>query len=136
MSDPSLFEQLGGEAALRAIIDRFVDRMFEDVMIGFFFAQASKSRIKEKEFEFAARHLGAAVEYTGRALDEAHRRHTIMTGQFLRRLQILKDTLSEFGVAEHIRQHWIEHTLQQMDLVTKADDGRCEAPPRAPKAPA
>ncbi len=136
MSEPSLFEQLGGEPTLRAIIDRFVDRMFADVMIGFFFAQASKSRIKAKEFEFAARHLGAPVAYTGRAIDEAHRRHAIMTGQFMRRLQILRDTLAEFGVAEHIRQHWVEHTLAQMDLVTSTEFGRCEPPPRAPKAPA
>src|ERR1043165_3929965 len=36
----SLFEKLGGEARLRAIIDVFIDRVFEDRMIGFFFRKA------------------------------------------------------------------------------------------------
>ncbi len=36
-------------------------------MIGFFFRKASRARIKEKEYEFAAQHLGAEVQYTGRA---------------------------------------------------------------------
>jgi truncated hemoglobin YjbI len=84
------FEALGGEAALRAIIDSFVDRIFDDLMIGYLFRAADRERVKAKEFEFAARHLGAAVEYTGRPLNEAHRAHRITGGQFMRRLQILK----------------------------------------------
>ena len=35
----SLFDSLGGESRLRAIIDTFVDRVFEDRMIGFFFSE-------------------------------------------------------------------------------------------------
>ena len=62
----TLFEQLGGEPALRAIVDRFVDRVFDDTLIGFHFAKANRARIKAKEYEFAAAHLGGDVEYTGR----------------------------------------------------------------------
>src|SRR3954464_7672133 len=74
----TLFEDLGGEAALRPIIDRFVDRVFDDVMIGFFFRNARRERVKAMEYEFAAKHLGADIEYTGRPLDAAHRAHPIM----------------------------------------------------------
>ena len=56
MSD-TLYEQLGGEIKLREIIDLFVDRVFEDVMIGFFFRNADRDRIKTFEFQFAARFL-------------------------------------------------------------------------------
>jgi hemoglobin len=131
----SLFEELGGEPVLRAIIDRFVDRLFDDVMIGFFFqaSSVSRERIKAKEYEFAAQHLGAPVEYTGRALDTAHRRHRVMTGQFMRRLQILRETLDEYGVPEPVRRHWVEHTLSQMPLVTSPDFGQCEPPAPARK---
>jgi hemoglobin len=129
MAETSLFEELGGEPVLRKIVDRFVDRLFDDVMIGFFFQAASRERVKAKEYEFAAKHLGAPVEYTGRAIDAAHRRHPIMTGQFMRRLQILRETLEEFGAPERVRKHWVEHTLAQMDLFTSMRaDGRCEPP--------
>ncbi len=123
----TLFEDLGGEAALRPIIDRFVDRVFDDVMIGFFFRAARRERIKQKEFEFAAQHLGAGITYTGRPLDEAHRAHPIMGGQFARRLMILKETLEAANVPEHVRKHWLAHTESLRPLIT-ADVGReCDA---------
>jgi hemoglobin len=126
----TLFDDLGGEPALRRIIDRFVDRVFDDVMIGFFFANARRERIKQKEYEFAARHLGADIEYTGRALPEAHRAHPIMGGQFARRLMILKETLEAEHVPEHVKQHWLAHTEAQRALVTADSSGECD-PTRA-----
>lgn len=126
-----MFDQLGGEPALRPIIDRFVDRVFEDVMIGFHFQSASRARVREKEYEFAAVHLGANIEYTGRPIADAHRKHAIMGGQFMRRLQILKDTLVEFDVPEHIREHWIRHTESLREHVTRDLAGRCEPETRS-----
>lgn len=125
----SLFEQLGGEPVLRAIIDRFVDRVVADTMIGFFFARVNKERLKQMEYEFAAEHLGANVVYSGRPLQQAHQRHAIMGGQFRRRLVILKETLAEFGVPENIVEHWVAHTLALESSVTPDPDGRCIARP-------
>jgi hemoglobin len=122
----TLFEDLGGEPALRQIIDRFVDRVFDDVMIGFFFRAAQRERIKQKEYEHAAEHLGAAVAYTGRPLQEAHRAHPIMGGQFSRRLMILKETLEAAGVPEHVKQHWLSHTESLRPLITADASGECD----------
>lgn len=123
---PSLFDDLGGEPVLRKIIDRFVDRVFDDVMIGFFFRNARRERIKQKEYEHAAEQLGAPVQYTGRAIDEAHRAHPIMGGQFLRRLTILRETLEEFTVPEHVKQHWLAHTESLRPLVTSDAGSLCD----------
>lgn len=122
----SLFEQLGGDQRLRQIIDCFVDRIFADAMIGFFFSRASKERIKAKEYEFAAAHLGGGVEYTGRPLANAHAAHPIQGGQFQRRLQILREVLDEFEVPEPVRAHWIAHTESLRSLVTRDQPGRCD----------
>lgn len=126
MTDRSLFDQLGGEAQLSAIIARFVDRIFDDVMIGYLFRAADRQRVKDKEFEFAARHLGAPVAYTGRPLVDAHRAHRITGGQFMRRLQILKDTLVEFGVPEAIQEHWVAHTLALQAQITNNALDQCD----------
>ena len=122
---PSLFEELGGEEPLRVIVDRFVDAVFDDVMIGFHFRDASRERIKAKEYEFAARHLGAHVEYTGRPLREAHGPHPIMGGQFDRRLKILEETLDACSVPEGVKTHWLEHNRTLRDQITR--DERCDA---------
>lgn len=119
----SLFDQLGGETALRAIVDRFVDRVFEDVLVGFHFRFADKERIKAKEYEFAAQHLGAAVRYTGRPMRGVHVPHGIMPCQFTRRLELLAATLDEHGAPEAVREHWLAHNekLRQLIIGDSAD---------------
>ena len=122
----SLYDELGGEGKLRQIIDIFIDRVFEDRMIGFFFRHADKKRIKEMEFQLTARFLGANVEYQGKPLDEVHARHPIMGGQFARRLQILKETLEEFGVPKHIQAAWLDHTERLRPLITRDSGTDCD----------
>ena len=122
----SLYDKLGGEGKLRQIIDTFIDRVFEDRMIGFFFRHADKKRIKEMEFQLTARFLGANVEYQGKPLDEVHARHPIMGGQFARRLQILKETLEEFGVPKHIQAAWLDHTERLRPLITRDSGTDCD----------
>ena len=126
MKGASLFEELGGEPRLRVIVDRFVDRVCEDVMIGFFFQGVDRARLKQREYEFAARHLGADVRYTGRPLDVAHAPHPILGGQFMRRLRILEETLAEHAVPAQVREHWVAHTKRLRPLITRDESGNCD----------
>ena len=122
----SLFEQLGAEPKLRAIVDDFVDRCFDDMMIGFLFTRAERSRIKRFEYEHAAKHLGAPVEYGGRALGEAHRAHRIFGGQFDRRRQILIETLRDHDTPQEVVDAWISHQDSLRALITKDPDSNCQ----------
>ena len=129
MNEPkaqSLFEQLGGESKVREIINTFVDRVFEDRMIGFFFRNASRARIKELEYQLSANFLGADIEYKGRPLQQAHAKHPIMGGQFARRLQILKETLETYRVPESIKEAWLEHTDSLRPLITPQEGSDCD----------
>jgi len=120
------FEQLGGEAKLRAVIDTFVDRVFADRMIGFFFRSADKARIKEMEYQLAANFLGAHIEYGGRPLDQVHRKFPIMGGHFARRRQILKESIEAHGVAVEIKNLWLDHTDALRPLITPEADSGCD----------
>ena len=123
---PTLYDQLGGEEKLRRIIDAFIDRVFDDRMIGFFFRNADKKRIKEMEFQLTARFLGADVEYQGRALDEVHAKHPIMGGQFMRRREILRGTLEDYDVPKEIRDAWLSHTESLRPLITRDAGSDCD----------
>src|SRR4051812_32780270 len=126
MQEETLFERLGGATVLRAIIERFVDRLFDDLMIGYLFRAADRARVKAKEYEFAARHLGAQVPYTGRPINDAHRPHRITGGHFMRRLQILKETLAEFRVPPEVSEHWVAHTLSLQTEITDNALDQCD----------
>jgi len=119
------FEEIGGEPRLRVIIDAFVDAMFDDAMIGFFFSKVSRERIKKFEYQHAAQFLGADLEYEGRPLAVAHRAHRIMGGQFLRRKEILRKNLVEHEVPAHIIDAWLAHVESLRPLITSDPAGEC-----------
>ena len=122
----SLFEQLGGERELRVIIDTFIDKVFADRMIGFFFRDADRQRIKNMEYQLAAQFLGAPVEYQGRPLDQVHLKHPIMGGHFVRRRQILKETLDLYRVPEAVKEAWLAHTDALRPLITPEKGSDCD----------
>ena len=122
----SLFDKLGGESRLREIVDTFVDRVFADRMIGFFFRNADRRRIKELELQLIAGFLGADIEYRGRPLDKAHANHAIMGGHFARRRQILSETLDSFAVSDDIKSAILQHTDALRPLITAATGSDCD----------
>jgi len=115
----TLFAKLGGERKLRQIIDVFIDRVFADRMIGSFFRTANKSRIKEMEYQLTAEFLGGGVTYKGKPLDQAHAKRPIMSRDFIRRAQLLRETLEAFDVAKEVRDVWLEHTESLRPLITR-----------------
>ncbi len=125
MSKTTLFDQIGGDA-LRAVIEDFYDRIFADIMIGFLFHGKDRQRLVDKEWEFAARMLGADVKYTGKPIRKAHARSPILGGHFERRLQLLKDVLADHNVAQPVRDKWIEHTLALRAQVTGDKGSECD----------
>ena len=129
---PSLFELAGGEPGLRRVIDRFVDRVFDDVMIGYLFRAADRARVKQKEYEHAAAQLGGPVTYTGRPLAQAHAPHRIRGAQFMRRIQILKDTFRELSVPSAVADSIILHNLSLQAQITADEDGVCDPAFRSP----
>ena len=122
----TLFDKIGGEAKLREIIGTFVDRVFEDRMIGFFFRNANRARIKEMEYQLMAKFLGADIHYKGKPLDVAHAKHPIMGGHFARRRQILKETLEFYELPEPIINVWLEHTDRLRPLITPEAGSDCD----------
>ena len=122
----SLFDKLGGEVKLRAIMEAFIDRVFEDRMIGFFFRNADRARIKEMEYQLAANYLGAGIEYRGRPLAKVHANHPIMGGHFERRRQIFKETLESYQVPEEIKTVMLRHTDALRPLITPESGSDCD----------
>lgn len=111
------YDRVGGEAGLRAIIDDFLDRVFDDVMIGYLFDGKPKARIRELEVRYAAAHLGGPDAYDGRTLDAAHRAASIFDGHFARRMWLLRETLVAHRVPADVMARWLAHNQAQRELV-------------------
>ena len=121
-TNPSDFDRIGGQEGLQVIIERFIKRVYGDMIIGFFFSKIDQDNLIAREIEFAARHLGGSVTYTGRPIGAVHRKHPINKGHFHRRLWILGEVLTECEVPEDIRNRWLDHNRQLETLVTDGTD--------------
>jgi len=120
-----VFDQIGGDA-LRAVIADFYDRVFADVMIGFLFQGKDKARLIRLEWELAAAMLGGGVKYTGRPMRVAHAQSPIFGGHFERRLQLLRETMRDHGVAADVQRVWIEHAQALRGQITRDQGSECK----------
>ncbi len=110
------------DALLPTVIDRFVDRMFDDFIIGFHFRNADRQRVKRHELQFARQHLLGEGRYEGRPIGALHRPLRINAGQFRRRLAILRTVATSCGMDPRDVERWIEHDRSLMPAIVDGTD--------------
>ena len=119
----NLATELGGPARLEALITRFYDRLFDDMMIGFFFTGKDKTSLIASQIDYVQAHLGdKSHTYTGPPIRKAHAHLPILVGHFDRRHQILKEVLHEFDAPQHVVSAWLELDQSLRDLVVRTGD--------------
>lgn len=126
MSEGTDFSRAGGEPVVRLVVERFVERVFADAIIGFYFEGKDRGQIAAREYEHAARALGADVPYTGRPIPELHQPLRINAGQFRRRLAILAQEIDRAGVPAEVRERWLASQRAMQALIVRGED--CGAP--------
>lgn len=104
----SLYEQAGGEAGIRAVLDELYTILFDDMMVGFLFAGHDKQRIVEMQTQFTRRLLGdTTAVYEGKSIPDAHASLPILPGHFDRRHHVLKQVLERQSLPEPVRETWL-----------------------------
>jgi hemoglobin len=101
------YEAIGGEAAVRAVLQALYDQLFVDPMIGFLFQGKDKAHIVEQQLAFTCRFLGGPQRYTGKPLPEAHAALPMLPGHFDRRQRLLRLALERHGVPEDVQRAWL-----------------------------
>jgi hemoglobin len=71
-TDLTLYDTIGGEPALTAVVDDFYVRVLNDPELAGFFAGISMNRLKGRQVEFFAEALGGPVSYSGASMHDAH----------------------------------------------------------------
>lgn len=102
VSELSLYERIGGEAAVNAAVDRFYERVLADPELKNFFDGVSMSRLKAHQFAFLSQALGGPKQYSGASMRDAHFRLPIEQRHFDGVAVHMVETLRELGVPEDI----------------------------------
>ena len=93
-----LYERLGGDSAITAVIDDFVARCANDGRINQKFARTDIARLKRMLVEQVSEATGGPATYTGRDMKETHRGMGVTAGEFDALVEDLVATLDQFDV--------------------------------------
>ncbi len=106
-AEPSVFEQIGGAAAVDAAVDIFYRRVLADAYVNRFFEGVDMEKQAAKQKAFLTMVMGGPHNYTGKDMREGHK-HLIKMGlndsHFDHILMHLRATLAELKVPDHLIQ--------------------------------
>lgn len=100
--ETSLYEAIGGRAALTAAVDVFYRRILADPELSPFFPGGVGDRHRAYLITFLGEALGGPSRYRGRDMATAHRGLSISDAHFDRVAGHLDATLDELGVPRHL----------------------------------
>ena len=102
----TLYERLGGEAAIDAAVDKFYDKVLADDRIKHFFEGVDMARQRGHQKKFLTFAFGGAPSYPGQSMRVAHRRLVEEMGlsdeHFDAVVENLGATLKELGVTDDL----------------------------------
>jgi len=101
---PTLYERLGGQPAVVAVVDDFVGNVAADQRINHFFAHTSADRLKQLLVQQICAGTGGPCTYTGRSMQEAHHGMGVTDADFNALVEDLVKTLDKFKVPQPEQQ--------------------------------
>ena len=104
-TDLTLFEQLGGEAAVDAAVDVFYRKVLSDYRINRFFDGVDMDTQAAKQKAFLTMAFGGPNNYSGKDMRDAHARFVKMgldDSHFDAVVEKLAETLIELGVSQEL----------------------------------
>ena len=100
MEKKSLYERLGGQPAITAVVDDFIGNVAADKRINGRFAKANIPHLKMRLVELISAGAGGPVPYTGLNMKAAHAGMNITDAEFADLVEDLVKSLDKFRVPE------------------------------------
>ena len=108
----TLFDQVGGEAAVQGLVDDFYRRVLEDPQLKPFFENTPMERLRTMQYEFFAAALDGRSHYQGQVLSNVHFGRGIEVGHFGRFIDRMFDSL----VGLHLSQDTIHEIIGRLNV--------------------
>ncbi len=93
----TLFEKVGGQTGMAALVDRFYERVLADDRIAHFFEQTDMEAQRRHQTAFLSFALGGP-EYSGRTMERAHAGMNLQPAHFNAVAEDLVATMKEAGM--------------------------------------
>lgn len=104
MSEETLYERLGGEDSIEAVVERFYEHVMVDERVNGYFEDVDMERQIAHQTQFISSVTGGPVDYTGEEMTEAHEGMGITEEEFYAIAEHLDIALAEYDVPEEERE--------------------------------
>jgi truncated hemoglobin YjbI len=98
----TIYERLGGETAVAALLEALYVRALADPLFTRFFEKIDMQRLKAHQFAFISQAVGGPRQYSGPSLVQAHARLRIGQRDFDAFVEHLRNALLEIGASEDL----------------------------------
>lgn len=98
----TLYERLGGEGPLTAVVGRFYDQLAVNAVTAPFFAKADLDKQKKRQVQFLTLHFGGPNHYEGKDMKTVHLHLKIGNKEFDTAWDIMHESLQHFKVPENL----------------------------------
>lgn len=103
MENPkTLYEQLGGENSLEAVVDAFYVKVLADPVVKDFFKNTDMKKQRQHQKNFMMMAFGGPKKYSGRTLRESHKKMNLQEEHFNAIASHLQSTLKDFNVQDEL----------------------------------
>ncbi|WP_216635536.1 truncated hemoglobin [Croceicoccus bisphenolivorans] len=115
--EKTLYEQYGGFSAVSRIVMDLYDRLLDDDDIGPFFDDVAMPRVIDHQTKFVSSLMGGPASYTDDQIRKMHDHLPITGDHFAKLAVILRETLTDHGVAEEHADAVVGEFAARRDLV-------------------
>jgi hemoglobin len=115
----SLFEKIGGERGVTALVDAFYKRVLADSELSPFFRDVGMEKLRNMQIQLFSVALGGPVPYTGRSISHAHAGLGIKPKHLQIFLEHFFQTVSELGLGQHDEIEIVDRINLYADQVTQ-----------------
>ena len=115
-----LYEDLGGEVGVHAIVDHAVQRWLADPRVGPTFSETNMTRFSRLLSEQLCQVSGGPCHYSGKDMAAAHKALGLARAQFNALAEDLQDAMEDTGVSYHTQNRLMARLApMQRDVVTQ-----------------
>ncbi|QLG49679.1 group I truncated hemoglobin [Natrinema halophilum] len=118
----SLYERLGGEDSIAAVVDEFYDRVVADEQVAHYFDDVDMQKQRAHQTQFISSVADGPVEYSGEKMETAHAALGITSADFQAIATHLEEALMEFDVDEDDREMVLSEIASYRDAIVTAAD--------------
>ncbi|MFT7486668.1 MAG: hemoglobin [Candidatus Paceibacteria bacterium] len=121
----SLFDRVGGRAALDRVHKTFYDKVYEHDWMKQFFEGVDQETIETHQSDFMCTNMGGGKIFCGREPKTAHIHIEVSEELFDLRHEMLKESLQECGVSAEHQADWLKIDMAFKNaLLRKREDCR------------